>query len=224
MCVERSAPTVKSYWLYKTGPNFRHAPLYEGQIVHTDLDMPDLHITIAPPIAHITPTQRCKESYLTTIQAEDEIENVLSLRDERLRDEYIITAKNAVVDQLQLKSSLILKREDYSIGESNASSKNHGNQCIGTPPRRLREHIRQRERWMCDDCRSIFKGSRTCLKCLHQKVGDCVRLQWVAISSKSQTSHWNWRFCDWHSLRGQDSYDLEVRLVDRAHCQLDPHR
>jgi hypothetical protein len=132
--------------------------------------MPDLHITTAPRIAHITPTQRCKESYLATTQAEDETENVLSSKDAHLSDGHRITAKKAVVDQSQLKSSSISKRGDYSIGESNASSKAHGNQCMETPPRRFHEPVRQRDRWMCDECRSIFKGSRTCFKCLHQKV------------------------------------------------------
>lgn len=132
--------------------------------------MPDLHITTAPRTAHITLTQRYKESYLATTQAEDETENVPSLKDVHLSDGYRITAKKAVVDQSQLKSSSISKRGDYSIGESNASSKAHGNQCMGTPPRRFHEPVRQRDRWMCDECRSIFKGSRTCFKCLHQKV------------------------------------------------------
>jgi hypothetical protein len=132
--------------------------------------MPDLHITIAPRIAHITPTQRYKESYLATPQAEDETENVLSLKDAHLSDGYRVTAKKAVVDQLQLDSSSISKRGDCIIGESDTSSEAHGNQCMGTPPRRFHEPVRQRDRWMCDECRSIFKGSRTCFNCLRQKV------------------------------------------------------
>lgn len=132
--------------------------------------MPDLHIIKAPRIAHITPTQRYKKSCLATTQAEDETENVLSLKDAHLSDGYRITAKKAMVDQPQLNSSSIPKRGDNSIGESNASSKAHGNQCMGTPPRRFHEPVRQRDRWMCDECRSIFKDIRTCFKCLHQKV------------------------------------------------------
>jgi len=132
--------------------------------------MPDLHITTAPRIAHIAPTQRYKESYLAIPLAEDETENVLSLKDAHLSDGHRVTAKKAVVDQSQLKSSWISKRGNYSIGESNASSEAHSDQCVGTPPRRFHEPVRQRDRWMCDECRSIFKGSRTCFKCLHQKV------------------------------------------------------
>jgi hypothetical protein len=132
--------------------------------------MPGLHITIAPPIVRATPTQRCEESHFTTTQAEGEIKNVLSLREVRLSEGYKTTAKKAVVDQLQLNSSSISKRGNCSIGESNASSEAHGNQSMGTPPRRFHEPVRQRDRWMCDECRSIFKGSGTCFNCLRQKV------------------------------------------------------